>query len=205
MADTYTPTSPDGQALAKLRRMVALSLTFRTLVAAQASLNVTTNTEAVYQLALARVLYEYIPKVAEFANEGITVTNELERPFSSLWPMGMQTQVVAGGDQYHMRPRGQVYLYLAVDRDVAVTTWNDRRLKGIDFLANWLKDITDLSGADDTSALGSVAVTGEGHLAVSIADAQLTDQVPFKMRHSAAGESGSYFWRHSMITFGDET
>jgi hypothetical protein len=199
MADVYVPTSPDGMVLAKLRRMAALSLTFRTLVATQLGLSVTTNAEAVYQAAFARVFYEYVPLAAEHIDDGVAGAVDIAMPFSSLWLMPMQNQVICGGSQYHMRPRGSVYMTLYVEPNASQLTWNDKRLAGVDFLGNWLKDISDLSAADDTASIGTPAVSGEGHLAITIADAQVTDQVPFKVRKSA----GSFFWRHVVITFGD--
>jgi hypothetical protein len=185
-------------AMAKLRRMAALSLTFRTLVAAQMGLDVTDDAEEVYQEAFSRMFYEYVPGADENVADGGWNASPPVMPFGSIWPMSIQRQAVAYGERAWMWGTGQLALYLATQHAGDVSTWNDQRLQGVDLVDGMTADIANLSEVNDDSALGAPAISGESHLAITIADAQITDHVPFKIRQSA----GNYFWRSIMVTYG---
>lgn len=182
MAD-YSPTSGLGQAAAKLRRMVALSSTYQAKLGSGDQ----------YTKALSRVMYEGIPD-ANLSNAENTDELDSNYPFASIWPHASGWDMVSGGARVFMRPRAELHLYLMCPRDCA-RDWNNARLAAIDFLENWTKDITDLSGADDASPV----ITGEGHLAINTIECPMHDHTPKELQKSTE----DFFFRHQIIRYGD--
>ncbi len=193
MADSYEPLNSGARAMAKLRRMVALSSTFRSKKAG------VTDADK-YQDAFDSIYYEYAPTADEISAENGGETSVAGMPFAAIWPVAVQSQAVCGGSQNHVRPRGQLLLVLYCEPDEEQTTWNDRRLAACDFLDGWCDEIAALSAKDDDEVLGTPVVDGEGHLCMTMIDAQITEHVPLKMRQSG----GNYYWRSVMISFGDD-
>jgi hypothetical protein len=172
--------APEAQAMVLLERMIALSATFETAV-------------PVYDDRLSRVWFEDVPN-EKLAQKESSLHSTVDLPFASVWPHQTGWSAIAGGNQNHMIPRGTMHVYLMYPRPLAVD-WREARIAAMKFLGNWQRDIIALSGADDSSP----AITGSGHLCITLTDALPPEHVETKIRESA----GDFFTRDFAINFGD--
>jgi hypothetical protein len=187
MAITLTSSdNNEARGMAKLRRMLALSSTFATLVSS-------------YSDRFNRVWYEGSPSSDLARREQVTASSS-DLPFASIWPHGGGYVKVADGSQAYLLPRGMFHVYLMCPRSTTQTNWNDARLEFVRFSGNWIADVVNLFGADDTQSDGTPAVSGEGHFWGSMVDAMPPEHVAQEVQKSA----GDFFFRHYAFSYGDD-
>jgi len=128
MADIYIPTKPVGVHMHKLRRMVALSDTFRD--------------GCTYAEAWERILYK-------------ENSDEKPRPFAVIDHESSAYEKIAGGDQaYYAPPEIQLHLYIERDPFPHLRTKNDQRLAAADWFSGIFQDLVSRSDAEDDPNTG---------------------------------------------------
>lgn len=181
------PNSPLSIALKKLRKMVASSAAF-----------LTRSGETTYSLDMSkrRVWTEYIPNRDELIREtGNEFAINPTMPWAAIWPMNTGSQAVACGAQVQTLPNGLIHLYVACQPLATLTDWNDRREEAVGFLDQWICDVMNLSGADD-----STSDDGMGHLTIVRDESVTIDHVPFKDRQTI----GDFYYQSVSLKYGDE-
>ena len=179
-----TADNAEVKTMVKLRRMLALSPTFKTVVPN-------------YGKRLERVWVEGSPDEALATMEN-TIFSTDDLPFAFLWPVSCEYTFTGGGLQNHVLPGGSIHVYLRMPRAKGMD-WNDARLDGLRFLGNWMRDVTSLFGKDDSEEEGTPAVAGEGHFAATRAIALEPQHVQVELR----GSMGDFFFRSWSISGGD--
>jgi hypothetical protein len=164
---------------AKLRRMVALSATF------QQALGIDEETEAENAASALEKVYlkSYVGRVP--------------RPIAVV-SMGesFDWSVVSGGDAYHLRPSGSLFLYLAIDTDARYV--EDRvsaEWTAWDFFSGVLEDVAALSCADDADS-----EFDESHLPITRISVVGWGENPREQWNS----DGRYYEAGILMNWGDE-
>lgn len=169
---SVTPSGCVSMPLYLLRRMVSVSSTFQTAV------GVATSTLALDHIYLHEAL------------------SPSARPCAVINELGTSFQLIAGGGQNQLRPRGDLFLWLA--RDTPANYYDDpdnALLDYMNFAGGVIDDIVNISGADQT-ADSSVPESQLAITAVSLEDASETPREVWK-------GPGRFWWSAWRITWGD--
>jgi hypothetical protein len=135
--DSYVPTSPDGVAMHKLRRMVSLSYSLKKRCGI--------GTQELWE----RCFYR-------------DADSEETMPFYVIDLNSGSDTLLQGGGQNFLVPKGTLLLIVEVGPKPGISRENDRRLEAVDTFSNLRKDIVDLSAADDPES-----DDGSSHLSIT--------------------------------------
>lgn len=154
MADIYVPTNPVGVAMHKLRRMLALSDTFRM--------------GCTYAEAWERIVY------TEDSSEA-----GLPRPFAVIDVNSSDFEKVAGGRESFYRPKMNLHLYVCRDPLPQFKSINDQRLSAQDWFSGIHEDLVNIGGADDTGSFD-----GTSHLGFTMTQLPIATETPTQLKNS---------------------
>lgn len=133
----YLPTSPNGLAMTKLRRMVSMSSAFQT----RTGLGETECLERVHFHAAA---------------------DTATMPFAVIVPQPCGYRTFSVGSQNHLRPFGTLLLWIECEPHPEFDQLADQRHEAVDFFDAVLAEVAALSAVDDPAS-----EDGTSHLAIN--------------------------------------
>jgi len=168
-----TPSGPVAVPIYLLRRMVAKSPTFRAMVGQPTTVGA--------------LPFVHVKEVDD----------QETRPCAVICTEGTRYTVIAGGAQIHLRPQGEVFLYLALD--TLAEHFEDPSnafMRFANFYGGVMEDIAGMSGADQTEDTtfpdSDLAITGIRDL-------------PVMETPQALWESVGRYWLGAMVvSWGDQ-